>query len=109
MPAPDTNIPTARLPVLALLTTALPFVVLPVKYATGPEIVRPAVRPVVLAQVTTVLPGTLPVALSTQFVRFTVVVSHPSESRVFHVAPPSADTWNAHRQLFVAAKSRVCR
>lgn len=69
---------------------------------------RPVLRELVSAHVTVVLPLVLPVVLSTQLERFTVLAVHDSDRRVFQVVPPSEETWKVHWLLFVAARSRVC-
>ena len=76
MPVPEMNMPTARPEVFPQFTTVGVVVVLVVQFGTVIVTVAfcktmPARRPVVLSQVTVVLPVPLPAELSTQLVRFT--------------------------------------
>ena len=61
------------------------------------------VSPLVLAQVTVVLPVVLPAELVTTFVRLSTLLFQSSLRRVFQVVPPSGETWKVHWLLFVAA------
>ena len=77
-------------------------------YTFGPATVWPTTSPVVLVQVTVVLPAADPAVFATTLAKFTVLLFQSSPRRVFHVVPPSGETCMAHWQLLVAARSRVC-
>ena len=64
---------------------------------------HPVARPLVLAQVTVVLPVVLAAELVTTFARGRTLLLQSSPSRVFQVVPPSGETWKVHWLLFVAA------
>ena len=61
------------------------------------------VSPLVLAQVTVVLPVVLAAELVTTFARGRTLLFQSSLSRVFQVVPPSGETWKFHWLLLVAA------
>ena len=102
------NMPETRLAVFVQVAVELPDVMPMVTFTGAVSTLRPVVSPAVLAQVTVVLPATVPAAFSTTLLSETVSAFQSSLNRVFHVVPLSGDTCSAQPQLFVAKRSRVC-